>query len=78
VRLGRRQRVAARLGLHREFSERLRARQGGGDLSAAASAGSAMAAGALPPVASLGVPGCCGDAIVLQPACFAYVVVQAA
>ena len=37
----------ARLGLHREFSDRLRARQGGGDLSAAASAGSAMVAGAL-------------------------------
>ena len=37
----------ARLGLHREFSDRLRARQGGGDLSAAASAGSAMLAGAL-------------------------------
>jgi solute carrier family 25 oxoglutarate transporter 11 len=37
----------ARLGLHREFSDRLKARQGGGDLSALASAGSAMAAGAL-------------------------------
>jgi solute carrier family 25 oxoglutarate transporter 11 len=44
----------ARLGLHREFSERLRAQQGGGDLSALASAGSAMASGALASV--IGTP----------------------
>ena len=37
----------ARLGLHREFSDRLRASGGGADLSALQSAGSAMAAGAL-------------------------------
>jgi solute carrier family 25 oxoglutarate transporter 11 len=44
----------ARLGLHREFSERLRAQQGGGDLSALASAGSAMVSGALASV--IGTP----------------------
>jgi hypothetical protein len=39
--------------------------------------GRVMAAGALPPVAALGVPGCCGNTIVLQPASIAFVVVQA-
>jgi len=44
----------ARLGLHREFSDRLKASQGGGDLSALSSAGSAMLAGALASV--IGTP----------------------
>ncbi len=44
----------ARLGLHREFSDRLKAAQGGGDLSALKSAGSAMVAGALASV--IGTP----------------------
>lgn len=44
----------ARLGLHREFSDILKKKQGGGDLSAAKSAGSAMAAGAIASV--IGTP----------------------
>lgn len=44
----------ARLGLHREFSDYLKRSQGGGDLSALASAGSAMAAGAIASV--IGTP----------------------
>ena len=44
----------ARLGLHREFSDRLKAGRGGGDLSALGSAGSAMAAGAIASV--IGTP----------------------
>jgi solute carrier family 25 (mitochondrial oxoglutarate transporter), member 11 len=44
----------ARLGLHREFSDRLKASQGGGDLPAWKSAGSAMCAGALASV--IGTP----------------------
>lgn len=44
----------ARLGLHREFSDSLKRSQGGGDLSALASAGSAMAAGAIASV--IGTP----------------------
>jgi solute carrier family 25 oxoglutarate transporter 11 len=37
----------ARLGLHREFSDYMKRQQGGGDISALQSAGSAMASGAL-------------------------------
>jgi solute carrier family 25 oxoglutarate transporter 11 len=44
----------ARLGLHREFSDWLKAQQGGGDLSWGASSGSAMVAGALASV--IGTP----------------------
>jgi len=44
----------ARLGLHREFSDRLKASRGGGNLSALESAGSAMAAGAIASV--IGTP----------------------
>jgi solute carrier family 25 oxoglutarate transporter 11 len=44
----------ARLGLHREFSDRLKASKGGGDLSGLESAGSAMAAGAFASV--IGTP----------------------
>jgi hypothetical protein len=44
----------ARLGLHREFSDRMRVAQGGGDLSALKSAGSAMVSGALASV--IGTP----------------------
>ena len=44
----------ARLGLHREFSDRMRASGGGADLSALQSAGSAMGAGALASV--IGTP----------------------
>lgn len=44
----------ARLGLHREFSDHLKKSQGGGDISALQSAGSAMAAGAIASV--IGTP----------------------
>jgi solute carrier family 25 (mitochondrial oxoglutarate transporter), member 11 len=44
----------ARLGLHREFSDRMKVAQGGGDLSALKSAGSAMVSGALASV--IGTP----------------------
>ena len=39
--------------------------------------GRVMTPGALPPVAALGVPGCCGNVVVVQPASIAFVVVQA-
>lgn len=39
--------------------------------------GRVMAPGALPTVASLGTPGCCGNVVVVQPASIAFVVVQA-
>ena len=39
--------------------------------------GRPMTAGALPPVAALSVPGCCGNVVVVQPASIVFVDVQA-